>query len=124
MQIRAYPNRDYSCHGELQRKISQHAALQERVFILCFLGGVGSFLGMIVTSYIGIDIVTKGLAIILGIMLVLMFLTGLYTPRQKCPTCNSRMKHQYVSRPRGPGEDLFIICHPCKIYADTHSGRE
>lgn len=125
MQIRTYPDREYSCHGELQRKFSQHAEFKGRLLIRSLLVCTGLFLGALVTGYFGIDIVTRGLLALSGTMLLSMFVFMLlHRMRPKCPICDSRMKYQYVGQPRGPGEDLYIVCHHCKIYADTHSSRE
>ena len=124
MQIRAYPNRDYSCHGGLQAKISQHAAFKFRMIYRGLLICGASFFGMLVAGYFGSETTTWGFIITFEIILILSFLLGIYTPRPKCPLCNSRMKHQYCSKPRGPDEDLYIVCHPCKIYADAHCARE
>lgn len=123
MQIRAYPDRDYSCHGLLQRRISEYVAFARRVTIGCMLVLFGLILASLVKIYLIGDTETSLLGpalTIVGILALFLIIVNIYRPHPKCPMCNSKLKRQYIGKESGNGEDLYIVCHPCKIYADAH----
>lgn len=127
MQIRAYPDRHYSCHGELQRKITEYVAFARRVTIGCMLVLFGIMLASLVKLYLIRDTETSLLGpalTIVGILALFLIIVNIYRPHPKCPLCNSKLKRQYIGKQRGSGEDLYIVCHTCKIYADAHLERE
>jgi hypothetical protein len=124
MQIRSYPDKSYICDGEVQRTVSQYAAFRDRVFwrsgavVLCCITGI------IISGFIGIQNLVWAFATLIGIAFILVLALVSYTPRPSCPRCNTRMKRRYTKRSRGPSDDLFLVCDPCKVYADAHTTRE
>lgn len=124
MQIRSYPDKSYICDGEVQRALSQHAAFRDRVFWRSGIVVLGCIAGIILGGFIGIPHVVWAFAALIGIAFFLMIALVSYTPRPACPRCGSRMKRRYTKRSRGPSDDLFLVCDPCKVYADAHLSRE
>ncbi len=124
MQIRSYPDKDYTCDGKVQRTVSQHAVFRERVFRRFILGIIGSFASIFVCGFLGIDLLVWILMGFAGTAFVVVLALISYTPRPACPRCRSRMQRRYIKRKQGPGGDLFLICAACKIDADAHHSRE
>lgn len=123
MQVRTYPDKQYTCDGKVQRSVSQFADLRCRMILGCVTLVAGSFVGFVLNGIRGVGLPTLVFTLWFGIAFVVLVSVLSLRPRAICPGCNSRMKPRYVNG-LGSGEDLLLVCDHCKIYADCHSGRE
>ncbi len=124
MQIKSFPDKNYTLDVDTQVAASQFAVLRDRIFWVCLIVMFGSFAGMVINGLLGIELLVWVFAVLFGVALIVPLALVVYRPRTNCPRCGSRMKRRYAKRNREPGDDLFLVCDHCKIYADAHLARE
>jgi hypothetical protein len=124
MQIRSYPDKSYTCDGELQKTVSQYAAFRDRFSWQCLVVVFGCIVGIVIGGSLVVTTLVWFFTAFIGIIFIILIFFDFYNPRPACPRCTCRMKSQYVRKIRGSGRDLFFICDPCKIYADAHVSRD
>ncbi len=124
MQIRTFPDTDYTCDGLIQQTLNRRALFRSQFIRYAIVGFIVLFVGILFCQYFQFEhLVWLFLgAEVIGLITVLGVLTN--PPRLKCTTCGETLKRQYVKRGGGSDEDLFLVCHPCRRYADVHFSRE
>lgn len=124
VQIRSFPEKDYTCDGLIQQKLNQRARFRSGFIRYYIVGFIVFFAGILISQHFQFKLLAwllLGVEVI-GAILAMVILTQ--TPSLKCTKCGESLKRQYVKRGSGSDEDLFLVCHPCRRYADVHFSRE